>query len=265
MVRLATVNVLFNLREWDARGELLVAGLGPLDLDVLAVQEVNPEGRTAHWLAERLGLPHVYYTQFREGVSVLGVKAYGIAILSRTSFLNVGELYLPGQGRAAQWGEIRTGDGPLTICNGHYFWYPGASKERQVQFDAVEGWLARERAGQPVVMVGDFNAEPHTPEMQGLFARWGSAHVLAQGREPAYTCPTPLAYRGWRQGLVVRAINLVANRTVKPWRGTLDYVLVNAGVGVRDCRVILDAPHPADATLFPSDHFGVYAEVEVGK
>ena len=45
--------------------------------------------------------------------------------------------------------------------------------------------------------------------------------------------------------------------------GCLDYVFV-AGARVLDAALAFDAPHPSDASLFPSDHLGVMAKLNVG-
>jgi endonuclease/exonuclease/phosphatase family metal-dependent hydrolase len=58
-------------------------------------------------------------------------------------------------------------------------------------------------------------------------------------------------------------LSLFANRQFKLWRGTLDYVFVNEHVGVHDCRVILNQPAPHDPTLYPSDHVGLAATLEL--
>ena len=44
----------------------------------------------------------------------------------------------------------------------------------------------------------------------------------------------------------------------------LDYVWIRGAVGVRDARLWADRPAAHDPTLYPSDHFGVVATVEVG-
>jgi endonuclease/exonuclease/phosphatase family metal-dependent hydrolase len=47
------------------------------------------------------------------------------------------------------------------------------------------------------------------------------------------------------------------------WRGTLDYIFVNDGVNVKACDVVLNKPAPHDPTLYPSDHFGLIATLEI--
>src|SRR6478672_10854527 len=49
------------------------------------------------------------------------------------------------------------------------------------------------------------------------------------------------------------------NRTLRPWRGTLDYIFINRAVQVQNCQLILNQPAPNSRTLYPSDHFGMMA------
>ena len=46
--------------------------------------------------------------------------------------------------------------------------------------------------------------------------------------------------------------------------GCLDYVWVRGAISVRAARLAFDRPAVEDATLYPSDHRGIVAELEVG-
>ena len=72
-----------------------------------------------------------------------------------------------------------------------------------------------------------------------------AAHEAAHGREPDKTWPTPV-------------------NTFDPSPpGCLDYVFV-AGARVLEAGLAFATPHPNDENLFPSDHLGVMAKVDVG-
>jgi hypothetical protein len=46
--------------------------------------------------------------------------------------------------------------------------------------------------------------------------------------------------------------------------GCLDYIWVRGAIRVMGARLVFDRPHPDDPTLYPSDHLGIAAHVEVG-
>ena len=113
----------------------------------------------------------------------------------------------------------------------------------------------------PIIAAGDFNGTPETTAIALMREHFVSAYETYYGREPDYTCPTPLAYRNTRKRLRYIWRNLIFNRTLIPWRGTLDYIFVNQYLKVNDCRLILTKPG-SQKSLYPSDHFGISANVK---
>ena len=47
--------------------------------------------------------------------------------------------------------------------------------------------------------------------------------------------------------------------------GCLDYIWVRGAVRVVDCRLAWDRPAVDDPTLYPSDHLGLAAHLEIGR
>ena len=93
---------------------------------------------------------------------------------------------------------------------------------------------------------------------------FASAHEARHGREPDYTCPTPLVTRRPVRSVFARGLLwLFSNRPGEPWRGTLDYIFINPQLRVVECDVILDRPAPHDPSLYASDHYGLAATVEI--
>jgi hypothetical protein len=46
--------------------------------------------------------------------------------------------------------------------------------------------------------------------------------------------------------------------------GCLDYIWVGGAAAVLDARLVFDRPAVGDPTLYPSDHVGISAHIEVG-
>ena len=168
------------------------------------------------------------------------------------------------QGRVAQYVQVEVDGQPLVFCNGHYYWYPGSSPERVKQVQLLLDWLGQLPPEMPIVAVGDFNGMPETPAIALMRERFTSAYAAYHGHEPDYTCPTPLKKRrSLQRRLGKYLVNVWIHRNLRPWRGTLDYVFINQHLRVRNCQLILTEPAPKDRTLYPSDHFGIAAELEV--
>lgn len=257
MVKVITINILFELDEWEQRRKLLVSGLAAEQADLIALQEVHLTKKTGDWLAEELGMQYVYTVPFLK-LSPHSVP-YGIAILSRHPFIQQESLDLQSQGRFAQYVEIAPARQPFVFCNGHYYWHPGTHPERDKQIQLLLNWLPTQM---PVTAVGDFNGTPETSAIELMRRHFVSAYADFHGQEPDYTCPTPLAGRKRRKFLRHVWRNLKVNHTLIPWRGTLDYIFVNQHLRVDDCRLILTNSATGDS-LYPSDHFGIAADLEM--
>ena len=171
---------------------------------------------------------------------------------------------MESQGRVGQYVQVEVDGQRLVFCNGHYYWYPGPSPQRVKQVQLLLDWLGKLPQGMPIVAVGDFNGMPETPAIALMRERFTSAYAAYHGHEPEYTCPTPLKKRrSLQRRLGKYLVNVWIHRNLRPWRGTLDYVFINQHLRVQDCQLILTEPAPNDPTLYPSDHFGIAAELEV--
>jgi endonuclease/exonuclease/phosphatase family metal-dependent hydrolase len=262
VLRVATVNVLNDLSRWAGRRALLADGLAALGLDVIALQEVtDPLGAsTAHWLAAALGgysvhvCPKGGWERRREG----------IALLSRLAVERHETIDLGGQRRTAQLVSVRVGGRPVVAANAHLCWPPGVHGPRVRQVGRLLAWLASIAPGAAAVVCGDFNATPGSRAVTLMKRTFTSAHEAGHGREPEFTCPTPLAGGARLRGAVTRGVlRLFTNRPGASWRGTLDYIFAGPGLRVVDCRTFLDQPAPGDPTLYASDHLGLAATLEV--
>jgi len=255
--KLVTFNLLNKKpSRWHERRRLIVRELRALQPDVIALQEVSLPHNNAQWLADQLG-GYKVYTAPKAGA--LGARE-GVATLSRLPVEARWTINLQAQSRVAQVLRLRLGDQPLIVVNGHFLFHVYDHIKRTQQVRQVLGWLRTSANGCPVIACGDFNATPEMRTIQTMKAAFRSAYELVHGREPEYTCPTPLVYRfnAVRKGLSTLG-SLLANRQPRPWRGTLDYIFVDRHFRVLSCDLVLNAPAEDDPTLYPSDHVGLCA------
>lgn len=265
--KVVTINILNDLSRWDERRLLLVDGLAELDPDLIGLQEVVLPDNNAQWLADQLNLKadstrRPYRVHLCPKTGKKATKE-GIAILSRLPVEREATLDLRTQQRVAQLVQVRVDGQPVVFVNGHYYWRPSDSPERVQQIRLLLEWLERLPHETAIVAGGDFNGTPESKAIQLMRERFTSAYAARHGGEPDYTCPTPLVRPGFIRGLALLLLNLKANRRLRPWRGTLDYLFVNERLRVTDCQVVLNRPAPHDARLYPSDHFGLAATLEI--
>ncbi len=262
ILRVATVNILNDLSRWDERRTLLAEGLAALSPDLIALQEVaDPLGESsAHRLAGVLGGYSVHVCP-KTG---WGRKREGIAVLSRLPVEGHDVLDLLGQQRTAQFVRVRAGGRPVVLVNGHYYWPVGAHSAQVRQVGRVLDRVKALDPGTSVIVCGDFNATPGSRAIKLMRQTFASAHQDRHGREPDFTCPTPLISGGRVRRMATRGLlRLFSIQASDLWRGSLDYIFVSPEVRIVECGLFLDRPSPDDPTLYASDHFGLAATLKI--
>jgi endonuclease/exonuclease/phosphatase family metal-dependent hydrolase len=171
----------------------------------------------------------------------------GLAVLTSFPIETSDALEVEGWGSVCLWARLRTPGGrALDLYNLHL--NPHHADLRHRQIAAILDWITVHPGADARVLCGDFNATPNGGTIgridgSGLI----SAHAAHHGHEPQRTFPTPL-----RPDVYARTGAGVC----------LDYIFLDpATLSVRDCRVTLDQPDPTDASLFPSDHAGLVADL----
>jgi len=260
-LKIVTINILTDLSRWAQRRPLLLQGLAALSPDLIALQEVQLPQNPAHWLAEQLGYPHFLLSP------KLGYSASreALAVISRYPLEEASVLDLGGQDRIAQRVGLTLGEHKIYLANSHLYWQPGESAARLRQVERLQNWLHGFSGNPPGIVCGDFNGTPETLAIQHMRQRFLSAYASIHGKEPDFTCPTPLPRSTWSVTrtflgffLLIRPQHIKLN-----WRGTLDYIFVNPRLKVTQCQVVLDQPSDGNPRIYPSDHFGLYAEIEI--
>jgi endonuclease/exonuclease/phosphatase family metal-dependent hydrolase len=248
----------------EARLEMAIRELAALEPDIVALQEASQSrrhGNVPERIARRLGMQVIFApaTERLFGfwpldqliVGLMGFKE-GSAILSRFPIV-ASEVYdLP---RCRRWldprillrAELSTPAGPLQIFSTH------TARGDECQIQRV-GELVREHRGTgPALLMGDFN----TPE---------TSRVVAALREEASFVDAFRSANPDATGATVWQRIEVERRTASR---RVDFIFVLNGLesmtGVRSSRVVLDRPGrlPDGAPLWPSDHYGVFAEIEI--
>jgi endonuclease/exonuclease/phosphatase family metal-dependent hydrolase len=243
-VHVATLNLRNIADRWPERIPLLLADMAALQPDLLGLQECVFAVQQDRLLG---AAGDGQYTS-RRGWA--GRPEYGNAILGREPLrLDPGDRLELGHNRSA----LRV---PVTLPSGVRFDFVVTHLHHLVpdeglraeQTAKLTGWLAD--ITWPLVVVGDFNAEPSEPTYRAMLdAGFRSAHAEANGAEPAVT---------WPSGIKAPGIDVDGEP------GCLDYIWVRGAITVESCRLAFDRPAVGDPTLYPSDHLGLSARIRLG-
>ena len=241
-LHVATLNLRNLADRWDERLPLLLADMAALQPDLMGLQEVVYPAQQDRLLAAAGS------GEYRVVRGWAGRPEYGNSILVR-------EPLAAGDPERVDLGHERSATRvPLQLPGGarlvfavthlHHLVPDNAIRDEQAR--GVVEWLDGSDA---TIVIGDFNADPAEPAYARMVgAGFRSAYAEANGAEPAVT---------WPSGLQGPAID----DDGEP--GCLDYIWVRGAVRVVSARLVFDRPAVDDPGLYPSDHVGVAARVEI--
>jgi endonuclease/exonuclease/phosphatase family metal-dependent hydrolase len=245
-LHVATLNILNLADRWPERLPLILADMASLQPDLLGLQEV------------------IYVMQQDRIIGAAGEGRYGVhrAWARRPEYGNsllvreplraeeVDRLEL-SYGRSALRGIVRLpGGASLLVVVTHLHHEVDAAGERDAQAAILLDWIEGSQPADALVAMGDFNADPLEPTYARMQAAgFRSAYAEVNGVEPAVT---------WPSGLIAPAMDTDGDP------GCLDYIWLRGAARAVAARLAWDRPAVDDPTLYPSDHVGISAMLEVG-
>lgn len=248
-LRLATFNIRNVTDRYDERKPLLGAAFAAISADIIGLQEVMFSApRQDDYLSAQL--PERHYRAFTSRHAKY--TDFGNAILCGVGDVLAHEELRLSRGRSVQRVLVALpGQFTLWFANTHLHHKPDEPEVRVEQATDIVRWMAEAPAADLVAVVGDFNTPPHEPAYAVMLAAgYRSAYAEANGAEPAVT---------WPSGIQAPTMDTDGDPNC------LDYAWLRGRGKVARAWVAANE-HPAgDPTIFPSDHFAVVAEVEIGQ
>jgi endonuclease/exonuclease/phosphatase family metal-dependent hydrolase len=247
ILRIATLNVEQNHKCWEARRELIVQQWDEMKPDMLALNEIYLPEQTGRWLqraaAERL---HIRYTLLQQ--SKVGEDSHTQAegLLTRYPVIETANLDYRSHNCVALAARFEIDGRLLDVYVTHLIAAKVEDAARQYQVGQLLDWIRSRDDADFTVVCGDFNAAPDQPSirlMSGVF-------------RPTQTEPTaftPLQETG-------------GSPTHPEWERfdrCIDYIWVTQSIQIRASGLWCNKPAPDNPTLWPSDHVGVWADLEL--
>jgi endonuclease/exonuclease/phosphatase family metal-dependent hydrolase len=272
VLRVVTFNLLHGgpSSGWRGTGEhleerlaMVTRELRSLAPDIVGLQEASiarGRGNIAARLGTALGLHWAHASATRrvsglgwlDGLIVWGINfEEGPAVLSRFPITTTEIIDLPRcrrfyEPRVLLHATVQTPRGPLEVFSTH-------TGHDECQVRRVAEIVSAHRGVLPAVVMGDFNAIDTADWMVELGRAHGfiDAFRSAQPEAPGATV--------WQQ----------PDGPAATVRRRVDYIFVvpngSPAPHVRESRIVLDTPthRPDGSTLWPSDHYGVLAELDL--
>ncbi len=236
----------YNVHRWLGTDRQIAPGriaevIASCEPDIVALQEVRV-GRAradtvdqAAMVAKALGMD----LHFQPTIRMFG-EQFGIAVLTRhpSRLVQSGRLPTLSTGpslekRCALWAEVVIGGRAIQIVNAHLSL---RSRERFAQAQALLGpdWLGHQRCSDPAILLGDFNAPPHSRSYRLFASHLRDAQLSNPSGDPQPTFHT--------RAPVLR----------------LDHIFASPSV-----QVVAAAPVRTPLARIASDHFPLLAEVRI--
>src|SRR5579862_2977026 len=244
-IRVVTLNLEQALKRWEARCQLIVEEIGRLMPDIIAFNEVSLPVQSARWLrneTRRSGIEYNLVQQTRvNGLS----KVEGEALLTRFPVIETDNLDYQARDMVALAARVLVGDMPFDVYVTHLYMSRGEYSLRLFQVQQLLAWIDAHDEVPARIVCGDFNARLDAP----------SAALMASRFRPTQTSPTAFTPLADHNGSVSHPYWPRMDRCI-------DYIWISGAIEIVASGVCFNRASPDDPSLWPSDHAGVWADLE---
>lgn len=252
-VTVATINVHGRKDRWPERRHLLVAQLIESRADLIGLQEIFPPIRQADWLCKQINVrisgteKTPYQVLQKRNLGPVSGFSCGVAVLSRLPVLYHESLGLAYGGRVALRVHVELpSHQTMDFVTTELHDVPYEVEARHDQAMKLMGWLHGHKRVPIQVVVGNLNETTDGMAVKHVKQSFRSAYEASYGREPLATYPTTLP-------------------ADMPDLATCnDYIFASTAVRrISNVGIFCDEHASDDNTLYPSDHVGLLATLEV--
>ena len=245
--RVLTLNLEQDHKRWSARQRLISAEIAALKPDVIAFNEVSVPLQTAKTLRDSATLMTGVRYNLVQQTRVNGLsKVEGEALLTRFPVVETGNFDYQTRDIVALVARILVDGAPVDVYVTHLYMSRGDDSLRLFQVQQLLAWIDTRADAPASIVCGDFNASLDAP----------SASLMATRFRPTQTAPTAFTPLADNDGAVSHPYWPRMDRCI-------DYIWVSGNIGILASEVCFDRPAPDDPSLWPSDHAGVWADLQI--
>ena len=246
-LRVATLNLEQNLKNWQRRRDLVVEQLAQLNPDMLALNEIHIPEQTGRWLQraarERLKKSYCLLQQSKAGAEA---RQQGEGLLSRYPPVETLNLDYGSHDCVALAARFEFGDRLLDLYVTHLIAARVDDSARQFQVEQLLQWVGTRRDADCSVVCGDFNAAPDQPSTRLMAGTFQASQFAATAFTPLRDAQGQITHPEWSR-----------------FDRCIDYIWFKGKLTVKASGVCFDKPASDDPSLWPSDHVGVWADLEI--
>jgi endonuclease/exonuclease/phosphatase family metal-dependent hydrolase len=245
--RTVTLNMEQDHKRWELRRELIAEQLCALRPDVFAMNEVCVPKRTAHWLQRalrsRTGIDYALVQQTKTN----GLAAVeGEALLTRFPLMETGNLDYHARDMVALVARVTIDGKPVDVYVTHLYRSLGEDSLRLYQVQQLIAWIDSRPDAAARIVCGDFNATLEKPSAALMASRFTPSQTAPTGFTPLADTNGEISHPDWPR-----------------MDHCIDFIWTAGALKVVESGVCFDRPSPSDPSLWPSDHAGVWADLEL--
>jgi len=239
---LVTLNIYHDADDWASRSPLIIKGLKELLPDVIVLQEVLQHETLRNQAADLAG-ELGYESWFVSANPPADERRYGNAILTRHPVLQRTEhrLHPLDDWRTLAHARLEMCGRTVDIYGTHLHHTPEGEGIRARQVRDILSIIEARDDGTSSILAGDLNATVTAPALEPLLARYFDVFGRVEEEADRITTLNPHYFD-------------------KEMQRRIDHVFAERGrFEVLGARRVLDQPD--ESGTWPSDHFGVFAEL----
>jgi endonuclease/exonuclease/phosphatase family metal-dependent hydrolase len=245
-LRIATLNLEQDHKCWEQRRELIATQLAELRPDIWALNEVHLSNRTARWLQreaeKRLGSKYVLVQQSKAGDES---QIQGEALLTRYPAIETANLDYQSHNCVALVTRFEIAGRLIDVYVTHLIAARVADSARQHQVSRLLEWIRLRNDANHAIICGDFNAAPDQPSIRLMLESFRPTQSRATAFTPLCEPGGELTHPEWER-----------------FDRCIDYIWVSEAVKITASGLCFNRPALDDPNLWPSDHIGVWADLE---
>jgi endonuclease/exonuclease/phosphatase family metal-dependent hydrolase len=247
ILRVGTLNLEQNHKRWAERRELIAGQLKDLHPDLLALNEIHIPSETGRWLQRAAAnLMGTRYTLLQQSKVADDSRTEAEGLLTRCPVIETASVDYRSHNCVALAARFEIEGRILDVYVTHLIAARVEDCARQDQVTQLLEWIRRRDDADYSVVCGDFNAAPDQPSIRLMSTVFRPTQTEA-------TAFTPLRESG-------------GSPTHPEWERfdrCIDYIWVSESVKVKSSERCFNRPAPDDPDLWPSDHVGVWADLEL--
>lgn len=245
-IRVAFLNLEQDHKRWDARRHLVVGELAALDPDIFAMNEICIPKQTGRWLRDEASrVTGKRFALVQQSKTNTGSRAEGEGVLTRFPILETANLDYQTLDYVALVARMEIEGRALDVYVTHLYRSRGDESLREFQVQQLLEWIDSRTDADAQIVCGDFNAPPDRP----------SAKRMAATFRPTQSAPTAFTPLADADGSVTHPYWDRFDRSI-------DYIWVRGPLECTGSAVAFNKSHPDDPTLWPSDHAGLWADLQ---